>query len=237
MDTETEIAERAELARSFARCATREAQRALRARGRFVLALPGGSAAEAFVPALAASAIAWPRVDLVWVDERAVPADDPDSNYGLAWRRGLGALALAPQRVHRLRGEASDLERAAQEGERALRRALGSPPRIDLALVGVGADGHLAALFPGRRALEERRRWVVPVVDAPKPPPRRLTVTLPVFALVDLLVVAAFGAEKADVVRAAVEEPGSELPLARAARLAKRRLFLLDAAAASAISG
>ncbi len=237
MADEIEIGEREELARSFALCVAREAENALGARGRFALALPGGSAAAAFVPALGASALDWARVDLFWVDERAVPPDHSESNFGLAWRAGLEALPLEPARIHRLRGEASDLSAAAEEAERELRLALGSPPRLDVALLGVGADGHVASLFPGARALAETARWVVAVDEAPKPPARRLTVTLPLLAQVDLLVIAAFGAEKAAAVRAAVEDSGSPLPVARAASLAARRLFLLDAGAASLLAG
>jgi 6-phosphogluconolactonase len=184
------------------------------------------------------SAVSWApdRIDLFWIDERAVPPEHAESNFGLAWRAGFGALPLEPTRVHRLTGEAPDLDVAAQLAEGELRTVLGSPPRLDLALLGVGADGHVASLFPGHLALAETERWVVAVEDSPKPPPRRLTVTLPLLATVDLLVVGVFGAEKAGVVREAIEDPGSALPLAHAARLASRRLWLLDSGAASRLS-
>ena len=236
METETLIADRAELAASFAHRLTREAERMLRLRDKFVFALCGGSVAETFVPAFAAAKVDWSRVDLFWLDERAVPSDHADSNYGAAWRAGLDALPLARARVHPLEADDGDLEGSAERAEWALRNAAGAPPRIDLALAGVGPDGHVASLFPGPAALEEGTRWVVPVTDSPKLPLRRLTVTLPVFAVVDLLVVGAFGAEKADVVRAALQAPDSELPVARAARLATRRLLLVDPPAAAKLS-
>lgn len=233
MDTEIFVAEKSELAIGFAQRLALEAERMLRLRDRFVLLLPGGSVATAFVPALAEARLDWSRVDLFWLDERSVPADHADSNYGAAWRAGLRALPLDRHRVHRMAAEGADLESAAEEAEWALRNALGVPPRIDLALAGVGPDGHVASLFPRHAALEEWTRWVVPVHGAPKPPSQRLTVTLPVFALVDLLVVAAFGVEKAEAVRQGIRVPESELPIARAARLAKRRLVLVDPPAAA----
>jgi 6-phosphogluconolactonase len=236
VETETLIADRAELAASFAHRLAREAERMLRLREKFVLAICGGSVAETFVPEFAAARVDWSRVDLLWLDERAVPADHADSNYGSAWRAGLDALPLERARVHRLAADGNDLESAAERAEWALRNVAGAPPRIDLALAGVGADGHVASLFPDHPALEEWTRWVMPVVDSPKPPARRLTVTLPVFAVVDLLVVGAFGAEKADVVRAAIQAPDSVLPIARAARLATRRLLLVDPPAAAKLS-
>jgi 6-phosphogluconolactonase len=230
--TEIEIGERAALAGRCAEHLARAAERALAARGRFALALAGGSAAAACLPALARAAVDWRRADLFWLDERAVPPAAPESNFGLAWRAGLADLPLAPERVHRLRGESPDLDLEAHRAERALRAALGVPLRLDAALAGVGPDGHVASLFPGAPALGEQERLYVAVEAAPKPPPRRLTATLALFAAVDLLVVAAFGAEKAAPVRAALEEPDSPLPIACAARRAARRLFLLDPAAA-----
>jgi len=237
MADEIEIGPPAELAESFARRAEREAERALSERGRFALALSGGSAAVALLPALAAAALDWRRVDLAWIDERAVPPDHPESNFGLAWRAGFEALPLDPAKIHRLRGEADDLAAAARDADQELRAALGSPPRLDFAFLGVGPDGHVASLFPGARTLDETERWVIAIDDSPKPPPRRLSVTLPLLATVDLVVLAALGAEKAPAVRAAAEEPGSPLPVARALRLARRRLFLLDPAAASLLAG
>jgi 6-phosphogluconolactonase len=231
--TETVVAPPAELARRCAAALAAEAGRAIAARGRFLLAIPGGSVAETFLPEWPGAEVDWARVELFWVDERAVPPDDPESNYALARRAGLDRLPLAPGRIHRLRGEAADLGAAADEGERALRAAAGDPPTIDCALVGVGPDGHVASLFPGARGLAERQRWLQPVADAPKPPPRRLTWTLAVFAHVDLLVVAAFGEAKAAAIAAALGGRAPELPLARVAALARRRLLLLDVGAGS----
>ena len=240
MRNEIEIAEREELGARFARRLEREA--ANPSGDRFVLALSGGSAAEAILPHLVAAELDWSRVDVVFIDDRAVPPDHPDSNYALARRTMLDRLTvrdrtpLDPARVHRLRGELADLDQAAREAETELRALLGARPRIDLAFLGVGPDGHVASLFPGHPELEETSRWVVGIEDSPKPPPRRLTMTLPLLAAVDLAVLVAFGAEKAAVVAEAVEVPESSLPLARALRLARRRILLLDREAASLLT-
>lgn len=234
MTPEIEIASASELARRFVSRLSHEAARAIAARGRFALALAGGSATERFVPEWAAADVDWSRCDLFWVDERAVPFDHPDSNYGLARRCGLDRLPLPAANVHPMLA-AGELSAAAIAAERELRTALGSSPRIDVALVGVGSDGHVASLFPEGPALRERVRWVAAVTDAPKPPARRLSWTLAAFAAVDLLAVAAFGAEKAAAVAAAAH-PG-ELPIAHVAAIASRRLLLVDPAAARRLPG
>lgn len=240
MESEIVVGDREQLAAAWIERIEGEAAATIAARGRFVLALPGGSVAEAFVPPLIRARIDWRQVELLWLDERAVPPEDPASNFGLAWRSGLSELPLAPERVHRLRAEAplalAGAADTAETAERELRELLGSSPRIDFALVGFGPDGHVASLFPDHPALRERERWIVAVDDAPKPPPARLTWTLALFRRVDLAVIAGFGAEKAAVVRAAAEDPESDLPLARVARAAARRLFLLDPPAASALA-
>ena len=109
---------------------------------------------------------------------------------------------------------------------------LGRPPRLDLLWLGVGADGHVASLFPGHPLLAERRRFVAAVVDSPKPPPRRLTLTLPAIAAARCLVVTALGESKAAAVGAALGEAGSGLPLALALAAADQAWLLLDPDAA-----
>jgi len=214
-----------------------EARRAVEARGRFAVALPGGSVAGACFPRLAASTVDWSRTEFFWGDERAVPAGDPDSNYLPARSLWLDRIPVDERRVHRLRGELADLEAAAAEYEAELLRTLGAPPRLDLAILGVGPDGHICSLFPGHPLLKERSRWVAAVHDSPKPPPRRLTLTLPTLLAARGVAVVALGAAKAGVVKAALEDRASELPVALVARGAPRVLFLLDEGAASLLAG
>jgi len=227
---EAEVGERGELARRFATRLAETTAMALAARGRCVVGVAGGSVAEAFFPLLVELDLA--ALDLCWLDERAVAPESPDSNYRLARALWLDRAARPPARVHRLRGEASDLDAEARRAEAELVAALGEPPRIDLALAGVGEDGHVASLFPGRPELGERDRWIVAVDGAPKPPPRRLSMTLRAFEVTDLLVVVAFGAGKADAIRSLLEERRPTSPLALAIGAARRTLLLLDPAAA-----
>ena len=198
---------------------------------RFSVALPGGSVAEAFCPALVDARVEWNRVDFFWCDERAVPPDHPDSNYRIGAELLLNRIAIDPRRVHRMKGEAPDLDAASTEYETELRNTLGDVPRLDVVLLGVGPDGHVCSLFPGHPVLEERVRRVAAIHDSPKAPPRRLTLTLP--ALADAyMVIAAFGASKAAVIQEALENPDSRLPVALAARRARHAVFLLDEDAA-----
>ncbi|HYN08931.1 MAG TPA: 6-phosphogluconolactonase [Vicinamibacterales bacterium] len=223
----------AECARRFERVAAV----AIAARGHFSCALPGGSVAEVCFPALAGAAVDWSRTHFFFGDERAVPPSDPQSNYGLAWRLWLGHLNEGL--IHRMPADLADIDSAAARYEAALRRTLGDTPRLDLVLLGVGTDGHVCSLFPGHPALDERERLVVAVTDAPKPPPRRLTLTLPALAAARALVVCAFGQDKAAALRDAIEGRASgsarPSPLALATREHPHVAWLLDPDAASLI--
>ena len=194
------------------------------AEGALRIAIPGGSAASALLPALVAAPIDWPRVEVFWVDERDVPAGDPDSNARLAREIWLSHVPVPASAVHELRGDPAAYE-----------RLLGRPPRLDLVLLGVGEDGHVASLFPGHALLSERERYVAALDDAPKRPPRRLTMTLPALAAARRLVVYASGEGKAAALREAIEDTRSELPLARVLRAAADATILLDRGAASTI--
>jgi 6-phosphogluconolactonase len=226
------VAEPGALAEALAARLEREARAAVAARGSFAIALPGGSVATTLFPRLATAAVDWSRSHFFWVDERAVPPADPESNFGAARALWLGPARVPSARVHRMRGDGPNLDQAARGYEAELRRALGDPPRLDVALLGVGPDGHVASLFPGHRLLDETGRQVAALDDAPKPPPRRLTLTPAALAAARLLVVAAFGAGKAEAVRAALDDPRSPLPVARVTRAAAAALFLLDPEAA-----
>ncbi len=128
--------------------------------------------------------------------------------------------------------DTSDLDRAAAAYEEDLRLTLGNPPRLDLILLGVGADGHVCSLFPGHPALHERTRLVVAVTDAPKPPPHRLTLTLPALAAARSIVVCAFGSEKAAAIGG---EDAARTPVALATRDHPDVAWLLDPDAAALI--
>jgi 6-phosphogluconolactonase len=189
--------------------------------------------ADNLFPPLAALSLEWPLVHFFWVDERAVEPSDPESNYGAARRLLLDSLKIDPARVHRMPADQPDLDAAAREYADILRGILGAPLRLDYVLLGMGPDGHVASLFPGHALLVEERRTVAAVTDAPKPPPRRLTLTLPVLTQAERVVVVAYGASKAAPIQEAVERADSALPVALVLRRAKHSLVLMDEEAAS----
>jgi 6-phosphogluconolactonase len=221
------------LAARLARLLEDETERALGRRGFCAVALPGGSVAAIFFPELARAQCDWSRVLFFQGDERAVPPDDTDSNDRIARDLWLIPAAVPPANVHRMPAEDPDPDRAAREYEALLTGSLGTPARLDIALVGVGPDGHVCSLFPGHPLLSERTRLVAAIADAPKPPPRRMTLTLPMLWSAELLVVAALGEAKASAMRNAVGDPSSPLPVALALRGARRAVVLLDPPAAS----
>ena len=199
------------------------ARLAARAQEPLTVALTGGSAAKLVHPPLARAGVDWARVTLFFGDERAVPPDHADSNFRLARETLLDAAGVPAARVHRMRGEAADLAAAAREYEALL------PPALDIVLLGMGPDGHVCSLFPGHALLGERARLVGVVEDSPKPPPRRLSLTMPALAAAREVWFVLAGADKAAPARA-LADPASELPGPQVARAATTRVFLDRAA-------
>jgi 6-phosphogluconolactonase len=232
---ELDVAERETLAERFAAAFEGAARRATAARGGFACAVPGGSVAEAFFPALVPAAVDWARLHVFFSDERAVPLEHPDSNAGLARRVWLDAVPLDRSHVHPLHRPGLPVEQAAADAERDLVSVLGSPPRLDLVLLGMGPDGHVASLFPGHPALREPG-FVLALRDAPKPPRERLSLGLAALAAAREIWIAAFGAEKAEAAREALEAPESRLPVALALRSGPPVRCFLDPAAAGRLA-
>ena len=224
------------LAARAARLFVEESGRALARRGFCAIALPGGSVAAIFFPDLARAQCDWARTLFFQGDERALPPHDPESNSRVARELWFEPAGVPPANVHRMAADDPDLDAAARSYAITLTRALGAPPRLDIVLLGVGPDGHVCSLFPGHPLLAERARLVAAVEDSPKPPPRRLTLTLPVLWGADLLVVAALGQAKAEALRDALEDPVSPLPVAQAIRGSRRAVVLLDPPAARLLS-
>ena len=198
---------------------------AIAARGRFSIALPGGSVATTCFPRFAEAAIDWSRTHFFWGDERAVPPTDESSNYGVAERLWLERIAKLGPTIHRMEAERADLDEAGERYERALRQ---NGP-LDLALLGMGPDGHVCSLFPGHTLLDERARLVASITDSPKPPPRRLTLTLPALHAARNVFVIATGEAKADAVRRV--RAGEALPALRALSGPHRARLFVDPAA------
>jgi len=225
-----EIPELAETFAEHVEIAYGEARRSGRP---FAIAVPGGSAAEALLPRLVKLPLDWRHVLVFFVDERAVPPDHAESNARLVRETWLDRVPIPMANVHRMPGDLPDLEAAAAAYEGTMAEAIGAPPRLDLVLLGMGPDGHVASLFPGKPSLDEPQRCVLAVEDAPKPPARRLTLSLLAIGRARLVVLAAFGAAKAPVLREVLENDDSPLPAARALRSGPRPIVLLDPEAAS----
>jgi 6-phosphogluconolactonase len=138
------------------------AQSSVADRGRFIFALAGGSTPRALYETLAASPwrerVPWEKVHVFFGDERAVAPGDEYSNGRMARQALLDKIEIPAQNLHFMRGDAGDLDAAARDYEAEL-RALGAP--LDLALLGMGEDGHTASLFPQTPALQENERWCV----------------------------------------------------------------------------
>jgi 6-phosphogluconolactonase len=218
---------------------------ALAERGRFLIALSGGSTPRAMHARLAqpplSSALNWSQVEFFWSDERAVPPESPDSNYGMAVATLLRPLGIQPARVHRLEGEAADLDAAAQSYERTLAAIAGveprgAPPELDLVLLGMGGDGHTASLFPHTAALDEKERWVV-CNDVPQLHTRRLTFTFHLILRARHVRVLVAGADKAAALASVWSGPPAlhDFPSQRLAGNNPRIIWLVDRAAASAL--
>lgn len=192
----------------------RIAQQAIDTRGRFTVALAGGSTPRRAYQLLADpplhEQVNWPRVEFFWGDERTVPPDHPDSNFRMANLALLHKLRIPAANFHRMQGERSDLDEAARDYEAEIARvfAAGSakPPRFDLVLLGMGPDGHTASLFPGTEALKEASRWVV-ANSVPQKNTRRLTMTRPLLNQAAKVLFLVAGADKAPLLAEVLEGP------------------------------
>jgi len=230
----------AALADTAARLIADAAAEAIAARGRFTIALAGGATPRATYARLArppfCDQVEWSRTWVCFGDERAVPPEHPDSNYGMAQATLLSKVPLPAAQVLRIRAEAEDPEAAAAEYATALARVFatrrGELPRFDLVLLGLGVDGHTASLFPGSPVLKEVFRTVAAVHAAAAAIPQRLTLTFPVLNASARVVFLVAGPEKAKVVRAVLVD-GALLPAAMVRPDPGKLVWLLDRGAAA----
>ena len=234
------------LARRAADLFALAAQEAAAARGAFTVALSGGETPRELYRHLArqqfAAKVPWRRVHLYWSDERCVPPDDARSNYGMARDAFIRHVSVPEANVHRLRGE-DEPGAAARAYEKVLLEPPARPaksdllmPVFDLVLVGLGADGHTASLFPHTAALAEETRLVVPNEGEGTGP--RLTVTLPVINAARRVWFLVTGAEKAGMVAEVLEglRMHAAIPAQAVAPTPGVLTWFLDAAAAAELS-
>ncbi len=210
-------------------------------RGVAHIALSGGSTPGRTYELLAAEPGDWAEAEVWFADERCVGPEDEQSNYRLAAQTLLARAGIPAERVHRMEGELGP-----EEGARSYARLLcervpaaegsGGPERpsvpvLDVVVLGIGPDGHVASLFPGAATLDAGPQAVcLGVHDSPKPPPERITVSLPVLRAARSCLLLATGAGKADAVSAMLGTPSRHVP---ASLLARERLTVIvdDAAA------
>lgn len=211
--TITLAADSEDVARTVADRIGRAARTALAARGRADICLAGGSTPLRAYELVAATLDDFSNVHFWYGDERCVPVDDPRSNHGEA----LARLQTPRARFHPMPGELGPFD-----GARVYEEELGATV-FDLALLGMGPDGHTASLFPGHPLLESRD-LVAGIDDAPKPPPQRITLTLPALNRSRGLLLAVAGADKADALTRVLERPGGATP---ASLLSRARLEIV----------
>jgi 6-phosphogluconolactonase len=192
------------------------AEHAVAKRGRFTVAISGGSLMDLLSPPLITdpfrSQIHWTPWEVFWADERCVPLSSPDSNFAAANNLLFKHVDIPREQIH-----AIDDTLAPQEAARAYQATIksvlqpdpGLLPRFDLILLGMGQDGHTASLFPGHEVLQEKQKWVAPVLNAPKPPAARITLTLPVINYAREVIFVVTGAEKAPALRTVFDEQDS----------------------------
>lgn len=219
-------------------------QQAVAASGRFRVALSGGTTPKLLYARLVSPAFSgqleWPRVEFYFGDERCVPPEHPDSNFRMADETLLRPLKIASERIFRMRGEADDPDKAAREYETVLRTQFGVPapgwPSFDLILLGLGDDGHIASLFPGTPALEERARLVV-ASRAPSGVKNRITLTVPAMNQARVVLFLVSGIIKAAAVRAVIDDRDTGRVPAKLIRpVSGRVIWVLDRAAASGLT-
>ncbi len=212
----------------------RHLQRAQAERGVAHVALSGGSTPGRTYELLAAEAELWQQVEVWFADERCVPPEDPESNYRLAAEALFDPAQIPAEQVHRMQGELGPPEgarRYAAELRGRLASLGGGPPVLDLVVLGIGPDGHIASLFPGATELDAGPDSVcLGVTDSPKPPPQRITLSLAVLRAARGCLLLATDASKADAVSAMLGEESRHVP---ASLLRRERLSVIvdDAAA------
>ncbi|WP_153814665.1 6-phosphogluconolactonase [Streptomyces sp. SUK 48] len=215
-------------------------------RGTASVVLTGGRNGNGLLATLAEApardAVDWTRLDLWWGDERYLPEGDPERNVTQARAALLDSVPLDPARVHAMPASdgpyGADVEAAAEAYAAELAKSAGpenhgSVPTFDVLMLGVGPDTHVASLFPELPAVRETERTVVGVHGAPKPPPTRISLTLPAIRSAREVWLLAAGEDKAEAAAIALSGAGEIQAPAAGARGRSRTLWLLDSAAAS----
>lgn len=230
-----------ELFESAAAMFAAQAAEAVQARGRFTVALSGGSTPKALYALLATKpGIPWDKVFFFWGDERHVPPGNPESNYRMVNEALLSKIKVPTENIFRIRAEEQDAATAALQYEQVMKHFFhlspGQFPRFDLIYLGTGPDGHTASLFPGTAALNETQRLVV-ANWVPKFNTDRLTFTYPVLNAAVCVTFLASGPDKAPILHEILENSAADLPSQKVQPSNGKLIWLVDEAAAGKLSG
>lgn len=243
-----------ELATDLADYIAELSEMTVKERGTFAIALSGGSLIGLMGKLCEApynKTVDWVKWYIFLADERVVGKNHVDSNYKLVKDGLLSKVPIVPSHVHSI-NESVSAEKAAYEYEFVIRQLvrtriisasdISDCPKFDLILLEMGSDGHIASLFPNHPSLEEKNEWVTYLTNSPKPPPERITFTLPVINSASNVAVIITGSDKSEAVCATVDDGASDCTFvmpARMIQLAKGKLvwFLDKAAAASKLDG
>ncbi|KAJ3502489.1 hypothetical protein NLJ89_g8862 [Agrocybe chaxingu] len=195
-------------------------------KGRFTIALSGGSLPDMLKGLIGNRHIKWNHWQVYYVDERVVPLDHPESNHRACVEALFSKVPIPQENIHAIDTTyLNDLEELSDAYEKDLIREFAQKdaarfPVFDLILLGMGPDGHTASLFPGHELLTEEDRWVAYIEDSPKPPPQRITFTYPV-----------------DTLQSVLDRPAEGLPAARVKPVFPAQLYwFVDEAAASKVA-
>jgi 6-phosphogluconolactonase len=208
------------------------AQRAIQHKGRFAVALSGGSTPKAIFELVTKNAqLDWSKIWLFWSDERAVPLDHPDSNYKMAMESGFAKLPIPQSQIFRMKAE-TDIEKHAKDYEEKIHHNL-DKHLFDLVMLGVGEDGHTASLFPDTKALTTFDRLVV-ANHLPDKKAWRMTLTFPCINNSATSLICAIGKSKhlivPKVLDAAIDSP---FPASRIGTTEHKALWLIDSEAST----
>lgn len=226
-------AERKEALAEAAEIIRNRLARAIAQRGSAVLGIPGGRSVQTLFGILSTASLNWHRVHVFFVDERCVPLDSEDSNYRLAEEhlfRPLQARGrIGNGNIHPFLWDPDRPQQSVTAYDRAL-HTVAPTLRFDVAVLGVGEDGHIASLFPSHSVLEQQHEGYVLVDNAPKPPPRRITVTAPVLRRARSAVGLFLGEGKRDALQAFDAERSVEVCPAALLREVEEAFVVTDQA-------
>ncbi|XP_078537337.1 6-phosphogluconolactonase [Lissotriton helveticus] len=228
-----------ELGASLAALVWQEAGRGSGPGGRFSLGLSGGSLVQMLSRELPRTPQPCSHWLLAYCDERRVPFEDPESTHGQYRTHLLPKISIPEKQVLTI-NPSLPVEEAASDYSKKLKEEFPGQdiPVFDLLILGMGPDGHTASLFPDHPLLQETQKIVAAISDSPKPPPERITMTLPVLNAAHTVVFVAVGESKASIVKRILEtEEENPLPAARVQPVHGKLFWFLDEAAAKELTG